>query len=535
MTLTPPKKSGKSPRTLPRPSPRYTRRDLDSKFYSQAPDPEGRIEDIREQAACLEAENTRIDSKNVRLVIENRNLAQSYNDLCAEQESLDRNIEMADQEVSQRNLAVATLAAQVEETTTACENLKKTLLRQQQYAQLQKEFRQLKAKRHSTVKKLQIVHAQCNQTDLSNPTEAISSLQEEIAILRDNIVSLQEQIGSVKAQIDDALKTRERGSSLLTPLRSRRSSIADSPTELQIEFSRSPIASRLSESCADDSLLTAIDAEIVTKSRTRDELRRIAASSPRSPPQISRALSTNGILQGESFSVVPRKVSKYVSEDNTLDRDLETLRSEFELITAKLAAEEQTMAREASEQTEIAARRKVIEDEIEEKRRVSSQIERETIVLQSDVSRRISQRSAALRSLDELLASSKPEMQELMRDLHQYRIKYEEDAHALRLAEIELSEIKSVVAEQGSETEEDFGILISVKSGLERDLAKLSAELRGGPAIVEDPQAEKDRLLKDVERVRKQVAADEQEVRQLEQYSDQLNEFLNDARRKRSK
>jgi hypothetical protein len=72
-------------------------------------------------------------------------------------------------------------------------------------------------------------------------------------------------------------------------------------------------------------------------------------------------------------------VSKYVSEDNTLDRNLETLRSEFELITAKLAVQEQTMALEASAQTEIAACRKATEEEIE----------RDTIVLQSVVSLRI--------------------------------------------------------------------------------------------------------------------------------------------------
>jgi hypothetical protein len=52
-----------------------------------------------------------------------------------------------------------------------------------------------------------------------------------------------------------------------------------------------------------------------------------------------------------------------------------------------------------------------------------------------------------LSSLDELFGSSKPETHELIRDLHQYRIKYEEDAHAhtqtLHLAEIELSEIQS--------------------------------------------------------------------------------------------
>jgi hypothetical protein len=86
----------------------------------------------------------------------------------------------------------------------------------------------------------------------------------------------------------------------------------------------------------------------------------IAASRLRSLPQISWALSTNGILEGENFAVVPRKVCKYVGDDNKLDRDLETLRSEFEQMTAKLALQEQTMTRDASEQTEMAASRRAI-------------------------------------------------------------------------------------------------------------------------------------------------------------------------------
>jgi hypothetical protein len=63
------------------------------------------------------------------------------------------------------------------------------------------------------------------------------------------------------------------------------------------------------------------------------------------------------------------------------------------------------MACDASEQREIVERLKAIEEEIGKRRRASSQIERDTIDLQSDVSWRISWRSAPFRSVDELLGS----------------------------------------------------------------------------------------------------------------------------------
>jgi hypothetical protein len=99
------------------------------------------------------------------------------------------------------------------------------------------------------------------------------------------------------------------------------------------------------------------------------------------------------------------------------------------------------------------------------------------------------------------------------------------------LTEIELTDIPFVVAEQGLDADEGLGVLMPMNSELNQDHLKLSAELRGCCAFVEDPQSEKDRRVQDVEQARKRTAADEQEIRRPEHYSEQLNEFLHNVRR----
>lgn len=559
-------------RVAPKPSPRLTRRDLDSRAAARQPDSENRITRLKAQTACVQSENSRLEARVKTASAKSRQSVQTQEQLKGKILLLDTRISALKEEVEKRRHFVAELTEIVNQSRDSTQALQTGILSYSTYEKLNKDLRQHQLKRNATAKRLKEAIIAKRETDFANPTEILSIYKEDIATLLSNNTEIQKQITAMKKQVDvyfaasdlekyeTVLDGREiEMKELLKQIRRAKrkdgnpaGADEDDDETAVHSFLESPIIQRVrftnpDEKDGTESILTAMDKEIESKTKTKQDLVRIAQkASEGTHTKVANVLSTAAISDAESFAVLQKKIHKCVrrleqGQKQEAEEQLDKLRAEMTTVCATLQSEEMAAYREARQHAEYDKQLRSLDQTIEAKKNEIEATKRQGEKMQCEITEVLKKRSDLRKEIDEKVEKKSSKIQKLVSDLTQYRVKYEDVVDRLRLAEAELTERKQRLQEvNASEEKIDYEHLTQKKEQLAAEVATLRNEMKHVDSIVdtfqsqyERKQAKKEKLTTELTQYKRTIDIDEDEVNSLERYADRITELLRETKQKR--
>ncbi|OHS98828.1 hypothetical protein TRFO_01899 [Tritrichomonas foetus] len=530
---------------VPRPSPRFTKKDINKRLFSKMPDPIYIIEDIKEQISCLQSEKLRLDGKNTKIITEKNLLLEKNFEVETELNELCEKTELIIDEIKQQKSEVESLANEVQQSHKRVEEIRKSLLTNQNYEAKLKELRQLQLKKTATVKKLKDSKKLIIKTDFSNLKEALQLYKEDISTLEINNMRIENQISLVSQQIEksvsisDQEKLRELANSKDTEIQDLLQKIRDAKRKEL--YNNNLMNSR--NSTVSSNLFFPKDSNIV--STPNGDVSRPETSNM----DINKVLRMASILydyteefKDMKFQInhINESLDKIIQNGNN-SNELIKLKSEVDTIAATIEAEERNANIDAKLEEQCQLELNQLDATLASRKEELDAVQSENEVIQNEIDQLVKIRAKNRKQFDILVKNETIEVQKLFHTIARYSNKYEEDMNKLRTEEEELNIKREKLTDMKSSKEISmFKNLLDKKADIEYEVQRIKTSLRMSNGATEGNE---EKILKTKKKMAKLQAkhekyeasylADKEELEEMENYANSLMILMNSSTERR--
>ena len=499
----------------PRPTPRYTRKDIQTKFYSDSPDPEYIVRTIREEISCLKSEKARLNGRNRLLEQEKGSLLEQNAELESALKDLVERTEYVNGEISQRTSELETLSKDLEQAHKKAEDMQRVLLSGQRYDEKLKEMRQLQLKKSATEKKLKDAKKMITKTDFANLKNELQLYQEDINTLDLNNMRIENQINLVTQQISKTITNADQ--------RRLKKLVSAKDTEIQ------NLLQKIRDAKRRESLSESNDFLNSSLSLTATSLSGTGKSASFDDPSVGFNYVEEFRAMRSQIQNVSNAIDKMLSRSKK-NPELIKLRSEVDTIAATIEAERRNLNQDSNLEDQCQMTINRVDKTLTLRKEELSTIQEETQLVQKEIDDIIKKRNVAIKEFDQLIATETKEVQQLLKQILHFCKKFEEDTDKLRKEEEELNDKKKQLTDiKASKEIAQYKEIIDQKQDVEFEIQQLKTSLRTSTGItesnrekIETTRKNKEKLQAKFQEYYQTLRADKEELDELENYANML-------------